>query len=167
MAAMADQFVRVNFDDYPQFERDLRRLNKDYVRILRKQLREAAKPIVTDIRNRYRAAHPRRGGGRRRVTAGNLAQVRRGRAGQISVVGNKSRSIGWLRPQEFGVDAGERDTLGRPLASRFPVTRPSPVGSGPASHFFFVAGYEGREEASRKIVAAIDQANRGVFPDSP
>ena len=165
---MADDIVRVELEGYPQFERDLRKLSKDYVRILRKEIRDAAKPIVTEIRARYRAQHPRgRGRGRARTRASDIAQFRRARGGSMLISANKSKSIPWLRPQEFGAEPGSTDILGRELVTRFPRRQQSPVGSGPASNFFFVSGYEGREEASKKIVAAIDRANRGVFPDLP
>lgn len=155
--------VGLTLKGYAEFERDLRKLNKDYVRILRKEIREAAQPIRDDARARYRRKHPR-GRRRARTKKSDIAVVHRNRFGDVSVVMNKRGEAPWLIGQEFGADRRRLDAAGRPL-TRFPQWRPSRFGVGSASNFFWEAGYQGREEASKKIVSAIDRANRRAFPD--
>lgn len=127
-----------------EFRRDLRALGDDYRKGLDRELKEAAKPIVEDARERYRIRHPRRG-----RSKGSQRGIRPGVSARGARVLLGSTRYPYLLGQEFG---GHR-------FPQFPPRAPKP----PGGYFFYAAISEGTQDLMEAIGNLVDKANRRHF----
>lgn len=139
--------------DVQATRRGLRKLGREYRRAIDKELKAAVAPIVADAKKRYRVLHPaRRRRGRR--SRGSQRAIRGGlRRGSPAVFLTGGERYPHMAGQEWGSNRWPQ----------FPDRRPSETGRGSEGNFWWPAIEDGRDDARKRIIRAVDQANGRIF----